>query len=102
MSVGDLGTNSSFYHKRCCTKSNNDFIEKNNEKKQGGLDITQIRAASWDKAVAFMDKAEDNSDGFDIHEIQDMYLDFLSKYSIKISENATHSGQDLLEKNTKL
>ena len=102
MSVGDLGVNSSFYHKRCCTKSNNDFIEKNNEKKQGGLDIPQIRASSWDKAVAFMDKTEDNSDGFDIHEIQDMYLNFLSKYSIKISENATHSGQDLLEKNTKL
>ena len=45
-----------------------------------------------------MDEAEDNSDGFDIHDLQDMYLGFLSNCSIKISGNVTRFGQDLLEK----
>ena len=85
-SIGDLRVDSSFYHKRCYTEWYNDFMKKNNEKKQGGLDIPQIRATAWDKVVAFMDEAKDNSDGFDIHDPQDMHLDFLSKYSIKSVE----------------
>ena len=97
LSTGDLGANSSFYHKRCYTKLCNDFIKKDNEIKQGGLNIPQIRVAAWDKVIAFMDEAEDNSDGFDIHDLQDMYLGFLSKYSIEISGNVTRFGQDLLE-----
>ena len=43
-------------------------MKKDNEKNQGGLVIPQIRAAAWD-IVAFMDDAEDNSDGFDIHDL---------------------------------
>ena len=98
LSIGDIGVNSSFYHKRCYTKLYNDFIKRDNEKKQGGLDIPQIREATWDKVVAFMDEAEDNNDGFNIHDLQDVYLDFLSKYSIEISGNVTRFGQYLLEK----
>ena len=45
-----------------------------------------------------MHKAEDNSNGFNIHDLQDMHFDFLSKYSIEISGNVTRFGQDLLEK----
>ena len=45
-----------------------------------------------------MDEAEDNNDGFNIHDLQDMYLDFLSKYSIEIIGNVTRFGQHLLEK----
>ena len=41
----------------------------------------------------FVDKAEDNSD-----KLQDIYLEFLSKYSIQISGNVTRFGQGLLEK----
>ena len=66
--IGDLGAKSWFYHKRYYTKFYNDFIKKDNEKNQGGLVIPQIRAAAWD-IVAFMDDAEDNSDGFDIHDL---------------------------------
>ena len=78
LSIGDLGANSSFYYKRCYTMLYNDFIKKDNEKKQGGLDIPQIIAAAWEKVVAFMDEEEDSSDGFDIHDLQDMYLDCLT------------------------
>ena len=47
-----------------------------------------------------MDEAEDNSDEFNILDRQDMYLDFLSKYSIEISGSVTRFGQDLLEEVT--
>ena len=79
LSIGNPGANSLFYHKLCYTKLYNDFIKKDNEKKQGRLDIPQIRAAAWDKVEAFMDEAEDNSSELDINDLQDMYLDFLSK-----------------------
>ena len=98
LSIGDLGVNSPFYHKRRYTKLHNDFIRKDNEKDQEALDIPQIRAAACDKVVAFMHQAEDNSNGFNIHGLQDMHFDFLSKYSIEISGNVTRFGQDLLEK----
>ena len=46
-----------------------------------------------------MDETEDNSDGFNIHDLKDMYLDFFwSNFSIKISRNVIRFGQDLLEK----
>ena len=67
LSIGDLRANSSFYYKQCYTKLYKDFIKKDNEKKQGGLDIPQIRAPAWDKVVAFMDETEDNSDGYSIY-----------------------------------
>ena len=76
----------------------NDFIKKDNKKKQRGLDIPHIRAAARDKVVAFMGEGENNSNRFDIHDLQDMYFDFLSKYSIEISGNITHFGQTCLKK----
>ena len=39
LSIGDLGANSLFYQKQSYTKFYNDFIKKDNKKKQGGLDI---------------------------------------------------------------
>ena len=45
-----------------------------------------------------MDEAEGNSNGFDMQDLQDTYLDFLSKYSVEISGNVTRFGQDLFEK----
>ena len=68
LSIGNLGANSSFYHKRCYTKLYNNLIKKDNEKIKEALTY-KIRAAAWDKVVAFMDEAEDNSDGFDIHDL---------------------------------
>lgn len=71
----------------------NDFIKTDNKEKQGGLDILKIRAAAWDKVIT--------SNGFNIHDLQDMYLDFLSKCSIEISGNVTRFEKDLLKKATK-
>ena len=98
LSIGDLGANSSFYHKRCSTRLYNEFVKKDNERKQGGIDVQQVKAAAWDKVVAFMDEAEDDEDGFDMHDLQDMYLDFLSNYNIEIGGNVTRFGQDLIER----
>ena len=39
LSIGDLGANNLFYQKRSYTKFYNDFIKKDNKKKQGDLDI---------------------------------------------------------------
>ena len=75
-SIENLEANSSFYHNQGHTKLYNDFIKTDNKEKQGGLDILKIRAAAWDKVITFMNEKKKNSNGFDIHDLQDMYLDF--------------------------
>ena len=54
--------------------------------------MLKIRAAAWDKFIT--------SNGFNMHDLQDMYLDFLSKCSIEISGNVTRFEKDLLKKAT--
>ena len=76
----------------------NDLIKKDNEEKQEGLDIPLIRAAAWDKVVAFMDEAEDNSDGIDIYDLQDMYLDFLPNIASKSVEMSHVSDETCFKK----
>ena len=44
LSIGDLGVNSPFYHKRRYTKLHNDFIKKDNEKDQEVINIPQMPA----------------------------------------------------------
>ena len=44
-----------------------------------------------------MEKMKDNSNGIDVHDLQDMCRGFLSKCNIKISGNITRFGQDLLK-----
>ena len=75
-SIENLEANSSFYHNQGHAKLYNDFIKTDNKEKQGGLDILKIRAAAWDKVITFMNEKKKNSNGFDIHDLQDMYLDF--------------------------
>ena len=96
LSIKDLGANSSFYHKRCYAKLYNDFIKKDDEKKQGGIDIPQIRAAAWDKVVAFVDEAKTTA----VDWIYMTYrtLIFCPNIVSKSVEMSHVFGEDLLEK----
>ena len=52
--IGDLGANSSFYHKHCSTNLWNQFTKKKKEKCKRKIDIDHVKAAAWDKLIAFM------------------------------------------------
>ena len=73
--IGDLGANSSFYHKRCSTNLYNQFTKKQKEE-----------AAAWDKVIAFMNETLSlvAKKGFDLHELENISLDYLSEYKILI------------------
>jgi len=96
LSIGDLGANSSFYHKRCSTNLYNEFVKKN--KPMGAIDTKRVKAAAWDKVIAYMHETESAEKGFDIHELEDIYLDFLSQYDMNIGGNVTRFGKELIER----
>lgn len=89
--VGDLGANRSFYHKLCSTKLYNKFVKKDKKRKQTGVDVKQVKAAAWDKVIAFMNETQETEEqnGFDIHQPENNYLEYLSKYAIFIGKRIT-------------
>ena len=46
------------------------------------MDIGYIKAAAWDKVIAFMNETLTSvaKEGFDLHESENIYLDYLSEY----------------------
>ena len=67
--IGDLGANSSFYHKRCSTNLHNRFTKKQKEECKGKIDTDHAKAAAWDKVIAFMNETLPSvaKGGFDLH-----------------------------------
>ena len=51
--IGDLGAKSSFYHKRCSNNLYNRFTKKQKEEYTGKIEIGIVKAAAWDKVIAF-------------------------------------------------
>ena len=84
--IGDLGANSSFYHKSCSTTLYNRFTKKQKEECKGKIDIYHVKAVTWDKVIAFMNETLPSvaKEGFDLHQLQNIYLDYLSEYEIFI------------------
>ena len=41
-------------------------------------------------------------EGFDLHELEDIYLDYLSEYEILIESHITRFGDNLIEKGTRI
>ena len=95
--IGDLGTNSSFYHKRCST---NRFTKTRKEEDRRNIDVDQVKAAAWDKIIAFMNETSptDFFDGFDIHDLENMYHDYLSEYEVYIDSYIKRFGRNLIER----
>ena len=97
--IGDLGADSLFYHKRCFTNLYNRFTKKQKEQCKVKTDIDHVRAAAWDKVVAFMNGTLPSfaKEGFDLHELENIYLDYLSEYKIFIASHITRFGENLIE-----
>ena len=76
--IGDLGANSSFYHKRCSTTLYSRFTKKQKECKEKN-DTGHAKAAAWDKVIVFMNETLPlvAKEGFDLHELENNYLDYL-------------------------
>ena len=72
--IGDLGANCSFYHKRCSANLFNRFITKQKEECKGEIDIDHVKAAAWDKVIAFMNEILPSvaKEVFDLHELENI------------------------------
>ena len=46
------------------------------------MDIGYVKAVAWDKVIAFMNEILTSvaKEGFDLHESENIYLDYLSEY----------------------
>ena len=55
--ICDLGSSSSFYYKRFLTNLHNRFTKKQKEECKDIIDIDHVKAAAWDKAIAFISEA---------------------------------------------
>ena len=93
--IGDLGANSSFYHKRCSTNLYNGFTKKQKEECKGKIGIDHVKAAAWDKVIAFM---IETFEGFDLHDLENIYLDYLSEYEIFVESHITRFSEKLIER----
>ena len=62
------------------------------------------KAAAWDKVIVFMNETFPSvaKEGFDLHELEDIYLDYLSEYEILIESHITRFGDNLIEKGTRI
>ena len=89
--IGDLGANSLLYHIRCSTNLYNRFTKKQKEECKGKIDTDHPKAAAWDKVIVFMNETFPSvaKEGFDLHELEDIYLDYLSEYEILIESHIT-------------
>ena len=98
--IGDLGANTSFYHKRCSTNLYNRFTKKQKGECTGKIDTDHAKAAAWNQVVAFMNEPLPSvaKEGFDLHELENMYLDYLSEYEILTESHITRFGENLIER----
>ena len=98
--IGDLGANSSFYHKCCSTNLHNRFTKKQKEECKGKIDTDNAKAAAWDRVIAFMNETllSVAKESFDLHELENVYLDYLSEYEILIESHITQFGENLIER----
>ena len=52
--VGDLGANSTFYHKECYSNLYNIYTRVCKESEKAGIDIEQYKDAAYDKVIAYI------------------------------------------------
>ena len=98
--IGDLSANRSFYHKRCSTNLYNRFTKKQKEECKGKIDTDHVKAAAWDKVIVLMNETLPSvaKESFDLHELENIYLAYLSEYEIFIESHITRFGENLIER----
>ena len=71
--------------------------EKNVSEK---IDTDHAKAAAWDKVIAFMNEALPliSKEGFDLYELENICLDYLSEYEILIESHITGFSENFIEK----
>ena len=93
LAIGDLGANSSFYHKICYTG----FYNRYREQMKCKTDTNKIKEAAWDKVIAYIAES-DESNGYDLNHIESMYIDYLAKYNVFIKSHSSRFAKELLER----
>ena len=98
--IGDRGANCSFYHKHCSANLFNRLTTKQKEECKGEVDTDHVNAAACDKVIAFMNETLPSvaKEGFDLHELENIYLDYLSEYEIFIDSHIARFGENLIER----
>ena len=64
------------------------------------IDTDHAKAAAWDKVIPFMNEALPSiaKEGFDLYELENICLDYLSEYEILIESHITGFGENLIER----
>ena len=97
--IGDLGANSAFYHRECCTQLHNRYRKMVQENEKGDIDIEQYKEAAFDKVIAYIHgNLAEYASGFVLKELESIYLDYLSNYDIQIDSHVTRFGYHLCER----
>ena len=85
-----------------------DLQKKKKKKKQkeackGKIDIDHVKTAASDKVTAFMNETllSAAKEGFDLHELENIHLNYLSEYNIFIESHITRFGENLIERTPK-
>ena len=76
------------------------MTKKQNKEFRRKIDIDHVRAAAWDKGIAFMNKTLQSvaKESFDLHVLEIIYLDYLSEYEIFIKSHITRFRENLIER----
>ena len=79
---------------------NIDLQKKQKDECKGKIDIDHVRAAVWDRVIAFINETLPSvaKEGFDLHELENIYLDYLSEYEIFIDSHIARFGENLIER----
>ena len=66
-------------------------VQKNKEECKGKIDTDHAKAAAWDKVIAFMNETLPSvaKEGFGLHQLENIYLDYISEYEILIESHIT-------------
>ena len=105
--IGSLNSNTSFYHGNSRTNLFNRVKKKKNEEVniQDFLQVFQgsgigVKEGAWDKVLAFMNETPPTEavNGFEIHELENMYLEYLSEYNIDVASHITRFSEELLKR----
>ena len=76
--------------------------KKQKEACKGKIDIDHVKTAAWDKVIAFMNETLlSAAKGFDLHELENIHLYYLSEYNIFIESHITRFGKNLIERTPK-
>ena len=98
--IGSLSANSSFYHRQCGKNLFNRVRQKRNNETKTVIDSEKVKEGAWDKVIAFMNESSisDAANGFEIHDLENMYIDYLTDYDIHVVSHITRFSNELIKR----